>query len=385
MPAARWIILGNAENRRVTLFQEALVAQGRAPAAVVPWTEFLQDPAALGRFDDVPSVLRIESFGESFEVEKLLLLRGAAEAPRQARLNPQRVRRLMERRGEILAPRQAHLGFLAALRDVEQIISERPHWRVLSPPNAIADLFDKRITSRMYERIGVPVPPRIEGIESLEQLRAAVAERDWESVFVKLSSGSSASCLGIYRPGTSGDEFLTTVEMARDGWFNNLNLQRITSPPRIEEVMGYLLEEGVQIERALPKARLAGENFDCRVVVISGEPAFTVVRQSSHPITNLHLGGRRGDLEAFTRAVPTDLYEAAMESCRRIARAHGCLAVGVDLMYSEGFEGHFVLEGNAFGDLLPNLQRDGLSVYEWEIREVVDGRPRPPPDQPLLS
>jgi len=29
-----------------------------------------------------------------------------------------------------------------------------------------------------------------------------------------------------------------------------------------------------------------------------------------------------------------------------------------------------MLEANAFGDLLPNLERDGLSVYAWQIREA---------------
>ncbi|MEO6775629.1 MAG: hypothetical protein ABI467_21890 [Kofleriaceae bacterium] len=32
---------------------------------------------------------------------------------------------------------------------------------------------------------------------------------------------------------------------------------------------------------------------------------------------------------------------------------------------------HRVLEGNAFGDLLPNLERDGLDVYGWQIRRLL--------------
>jgi hypothetical protein len=40
-------------------------------------------------------------------------------------------------------------------------------------------------------------------------------------------------------------------------------------------------------------------------------------------------------------------------------------------MYEAHFQGHRVLEANAFGDLLPGLRREGLSVYEWEIREAL--------------
>jgi hypothetical protein len=32
-----------------------------------------------------------------------------------------------------------------------------------------------------------------------------------------------------------------------------------------------------------------------------------------------------------------------------------------------------VIEGNAFGDLLPNLWRDGLDVYGWQIRRCLEG------------
>ena len=30
-----------------------------------------------------------------------------------------------------------------------------------------------------------------------------------------------------------------------------------------------------------------------------------------------------------------------------------------------------ILKGNAFGDLLPNLERDGLDVYGWQIRRLL--------------
>jgi hypothetical protein len=40
-------------------------------------------------------------------------------------------------------------------------------------------------------------------------------------------------------------------------------------------------------------------------------------------------------------------------------------------MWRADRKSHVVLEANAFGDLLPNLERDGLSVYEWEIHHAV--------------
>jgi hypothetical protein len=43
-------------------------------------------------------------------------------------------------------------------------------------------------------------------------------------------------------------------------------------------------------------------------------------------------------------------------------------------MFEPGLRAHRVIEGNAFGDLLPNLTRDGLDVYGWQIRRCLVAR-----------
>jgi hypothetical protein len=277
--------------------------------------------------------------------------------------------------GRILCPRQYHLGFLKTLTELQGIFAAHPRWRILQSPASIADLFDKRITSRKYASLGVPVPEPLDGVTDPESLRQRMREQDCREVFVKLSCGSSASCLAIYRRGRTRDTLVTTIEQAATGWYNSLRVRRIDEPARVDEVLGFLLAEGSQVEHSIPKARLGGDYFDCRVLTVRGEPAFTVVRQSRHPITNLHLGGWRGDLDELRAAVPPNEWEDAMESCRTVARAHDCLHVGIDLMFEDYFTGHRVLEANAFGDLLPNLRRDGLTVYEWEIREALRALP----------
>jgi PAS domain S-box-containing protein len=142
----------------------------------------------------------------------------------------------------------------------------------------------------------------------------------------------------------------------------------------IREVMGDEEFERSKswFERAIPKARDAGRHFDLRVLAIDGEPAFVVMRTSPHPITNLHLGGRRGDADALRARVPPAAWEAAMASCCAVQQASGAFHVGVDLMFEPGLRAHRVIEGNAFGDLLPNLTRDGLDVYGWQIRRLLE-------------
>jgi hypothetical protein len=376
MPSAPpFIIIGNAENRRVTLFQEALVRQGQPPAHVVPWVELLANPAVLADLPDTEALVRIDSAGESWDVERALLRRGypAATDAGCTFIRPEKLAAEAYDHGLILCPRQYHLGFLDVLEELKGIFAAHPRWRVLQSPASIADLFDKRITSRRYAALGVPVPEPLEGVTDAESLRERMREQDCREVFVKLSCGSSASCLAIYRRGRARDTLVTTIEQAATGWYNSLKVRRIEEPARVDEVLGFLLAEGSQVERSIPKARLGGDYFDCRVLMVRGEPAFTVVRQSRHPITNLHLGGWRGDLDEFRAAVPANELADAMDHCRTVARAHDCLHVGIDLMFEEYFTGHRVLEANAFGDLLPNLRRDGLTVYEWEIREALRG------------
>jgi hypothetical protein len=45
--ALPFLILGNPENRRVSLFQEALAAQGQPPARVIAWADLVRSTAAL--------------------------------------------------------------------------------------------------------------------------------------------------------------------------------------------------------------------------------------------------------------------------------------------------------------------------------------------------
>jgi len=372
MTAPPWIVIGNPENRRVTMFQEALRARGCAEATVISWRALLeQGLQPLEQVGHSEALVRIDSAGEDFEVERGLLTlgHGDAVAAGVSAIEPAAVERLQPDRGRILCPRQAHLGFERLLGDLARLFSRRPGWRVLNTPAAIAELFDKRRTSRRYREAGLPVPEFLDGIDSVDALRAAMDGRGWRSAFVKLSCSSSASCLAVYHRRPDGDHAMTTTEMASTGWYNSLRVRRV-SGAALEQLLGFLIREGSQIERQVPKARLDGAFFDCRVLCVAGEPAFTVVRQNRHPITNLHLGGWRGDIGSFLARVPAAELEAAHASCRAVAALHESFQLGVDLMYEAGFAGHRVIEANAFGDLLPRLERDGLSVYEWQVREA---------------
>ena len=380
-PTHRFLILGNLDNRRVTGFVEALARADQPAPILVGHRELVGDPSRLLAIPDQPLWVRIDSVGEDAEVERSLLAAGHAFLPDDAtceRFSPAELATSPPAFGQLLAPRQHHAGLLAYFDGLAEVFAARPSWRVLNPIADLRVLFDKRETSRRYAAAGIPVPealPAAEPITTGEQLRAAMAEQRWPAVYVKLASGSSASGVMLYRhvpsrPPGERDFLLTTVATTADGRFNSLRLQRLSEREPIDALLAWLLGEGAQIERAIVKARLDRRSFDLRVLVVAGEPAFCVVRQSSHPITNLHLGGRRGDLAALRQQIRAPAWDAAMASCARVFAEHRCHHVGVDLLFEADLEAHRIIEANAFGDLLPGLTRDGLGVYEWEIARL---------------
>jgi hypothetical protein len=249
---------------------------------------------------------------------------------------------------------------------------------VLNRPAAIRDLFDKRACARLFGDAGVPIPPPLPPVATLADLRQGMRETATPRVFVKLTCGSSASCLALFQedPEAPDDRWLfTSMEIDGDRLYNSLRPRRYKDRRSIERLLRYVLAEGAHVEAAVPKARIGGRFFDARVLVVGGEVAFTVVRKSLHPVTNLHLGGVRGTEEELAEAVPASVRADAHASCERVAAIFGSHQLGIDVMYEPDGRSHRILEANAFGDLLPNLTREGLSVYEWQIERCA---PRDP-------
>lgn len=368
-----FVVIGNPEHRRVTMFQAALAAQQLPAAQVIAWRDLVEPGAPARLLAAVPAdaIVRIDSMGENDEVERAILNRGEEAAVAEGTCTTISARALAKQPyelGRIVCPRQAHLGFLAVLDEIEAAL--RPGWRVTQPVQAIRDLFDKRVTSKQWAAAGVAVPDALYDVRHPDDLRARMIERGWSAVYVKVASSSSASCLAVFAHDKRGEHAMTTVEDTGRARYNTRKIQRVTTKRALDRLLGFLLGEGAQVERAIPKAKHDNKIFDLRVLTIDGVAAFVVMRMSPHPITNLHLGGQRGDVGELRARVTPAAWEAAMATCVKVQRASGAFHVGVDLMFEPDLVAHRVIEGNAFGDLLPNLERDGLDVYGWQIARL---------------
>jgi hypothetical protein len=349
----RLAVVGNPENRRISLFAGAVRRAGLAEPEVYPWRDVLVS----GRVPGPGTHVRIDSPGENTEVDRLLRELGSRRPATPAE------------HGEIVGTSAAFAGLREALRRVEA-----GGGQLLNQPADILTMTDKPRCHALLAASGVPVPPALAPVHDYDSLRAAMSEAGWGRVFVKPSHGSSAS--GVLALTAAGRRVtaITSVELSGGRLFNNLRVRRYDDESSVRAIVDRLGPDGLHVERWFPKAGLGNRTLDLRVVVIAGSARHVVVRTSSSPMTNLHLGNARGDVAAVRAAAGERAWAAAMETCVRAAACFPrTLQAGVDLMFGSGWRDHAVAEVNAFGDLLPRVLADGLDTYDAQVTALVSG------------
>ncbi|GHD41729.1 STM4014 family protein [Streptomyces galbus] len=368
--AARFAVVGNPDNRRVTLFADAVRAAGLPGPRLVPWADVLRDGGA----DFAPDeIVRLDSPGEDAHVDRLL--RGTDDPTR------------------VEGSARWYTAFTSAVRGLRGGLR-------LDDPDDLAVLFDKRRCHAVLAAAGVPVPasptsgPGAPPVRGWDDARALMREHRMARLFVKLAHGSSASgVLAVESAGGGRIRATTSVELAPDGrLFNSLRIRRYTDERQIAAVVDALAPDGLHLERWLPKASQRGRAADLRVVVVDGRATHAVVRTSASPLTNLHLGGRRGDLDEARAAVESAgaRWTDVLAVCERAAACFPrTLCVGVDLLPAVGWRRVAVGEVNAFGDLLPRLTglpgsgAEGRDTYAAQVAAALRRHgPRSTPGSP---
>ena len=369
------VLIANPENRRVEFFQRALVKMGMPKATVVAYSDLIRSPARLLREFDRNTVVRIDSPGENATVERELIALGAEDARQDGChwIDAASAMRLGEERGRIQYLRQWFLGFSKVLN---QIKSELPiDCSYYNHPEEILWMFDKRRCQTMLNSNKVSTATSAGPFDCFKDITQWMHQNQWKRVFIKPAHSSSAS--GVVALTLRGEQLraVTSVETEIAGhetrYYNNLNLTTYTDASEIEDLIDFLCRDGVQVEQWLPKVRQDGRNLDLRILVINGEACHTVVRTSSSPITNLHLGNRRGDLDSFVESVGVEKWaEIQKTACRAASIVPRSLYVGVDVLVKPRTFEPVVLELNAFGDLLPRVEFNGHDVWEAQIKRL---------------
>jgi hypothetical protein len=386
------VLIANPETRRVQLFQQALERCGVPPARSISYADLLANRCDLAQFDSPDTIFRFDAPERSFEVDRGFIAAGAELEPegRHQRISASAAAQLPEDLGRIWYQHQWYLGWKECLKTWTANIQGR----ILNHPDDIIIMFDKVRCQQILAAAGIPVPPILsidpnnpqsktctERSRSVQNPKSKIVQlMDAENinrVFVKLAHGSSASGVVAYdRRNGFVERAITTVERVVEGgelrFYNSRLIRQYRDADAIADIINFLAAESVQIETWLPKARLEGREFDVRVVVIGGKARQAVIRVGNSPMTNLHLGNDRREIADLPPGLSPIVWAEMLATCERAAacfpRTFYC---GIDLLVAPNLKDHYILEMNAFGDLLQGITWEGEDTYTTEVKMLL--------------
>lgn len=376
--ALRYVLIANPGSPRCEAFRQELLSyrdSGGRPLdfEIVPWSEVVSRGGNLDGLSAfaLPAVVRLESPGKSNEVYRRILGRtGTVPAP----WDP----------GQLVCPGQWYRGFCDVLEGLYRSFCIRPHLRLTACPLSVVEMFDKNATLATLAKAEIPVPDWLpaESIPSnARSLLDRLREKGWTTAYVKLNSGSSATGIVFVQIAGRGMPGGLTTLRFRDGKAFNTRRIRILSGDKLRAALEFVLDDGATVQRGVPLATVQGSYFDLRVVCVDGKPIARLFRTAPQQITNLHLGGRRGDFAACRKLVPDRIWADALDAACRAAGRFDCNSAGVDVAFAAGFGSFRVLEVNAFGNFFPGwCDPAGRSLHWLQIASDLALRRRPVAD-----
>lgn len=355
------ILIGNPENRRAVFFCEAAAGAANTSVTVIPYSHLLH-----GRpLPAMPkgSIIKIDSPGENAVVRELLIQKstGIPEAGYE--------------RGMIRNLKNWYAGYCLLLDEITQMLPPAD-FRYMNAAEDIKLMFNKQECQRVLQSQQVPVPRSLLPVHDYESLVTAMQQQQMMRVFIKPSHASSASGVIAFRKNGNRVQAITSAEAdythGHLQLFNSLKVRTYTNEGEIAAMVNLVMAEGAQTEEWIPKATLHDRYFDIRVLVIAGKARHTVLRTSKQVITNLHLGNKRGDMDAFISSMGAQKLAAIHQLAEQAAACFPhSLYMGIDILLAANLKSMYVLEVNAFGDLLPGLLHNNENCYEAEITAMM--------------
>jgi hypothetical protein len=354
------LIVGSPTAPGTVAWQRALGERGCPPAQVLRWDALLDDGDGLRRAIDRATHVRVDSPGRDAELDARLVAHGGGDA------------RVVER-GRIVARAAWYRGLVAAMQRLETCVGDMP---ISHRTVHVALAFDKARCHARLQQCGVAVPEALPSVGGWDELRARLAARGWTRAFVKPCHGSAGSGVIALRCDRDRVDAWTSIELEREGrdvrLFNVRPLRRHRDERDVAAMVDALCDDGIHVERWLPKASWPGAGaFDLRVLAIHGEPAHACARVGTGPITNLQLGARRIH-GASLQAQLGDAWPRVQAEVQRGAAAFvGAWHVAFDVLLVPGHRRIAVLEANAFGDLLHGVvDRHGRGTHDAQLDAV---------------
>ena len=355
-----FISIGSSHSRRVAFWQTALEQSQYLHQLITYDQILLQDFPII----TVPTTLRIIAPGEDFALQKTLLALGGYP----------NVESLTFKKGLIYPSTYWYDGWCRILEKIEAFIDQNPMIKPMNTPAAIQLAFHKLKCQQYLHQQQIATPaiilPKVTNYDALISL---LERKNIPQVFIKPYHGSSASGVMAFRRKKNQQVLYTTIHLKDQQLYNHLHLQRYTSSATIKTIINTMIPSGLLVEEWIRKKTFQEKSVDFRVLVINEKATFVVPRMSPHFITNLHLGNEKGNILEVEKIWGTALIQQVKRTAAKAIQAiDGLFYAGVDVAISNKGKA-YVLEVNAFGDMLLNIFKDNLSTYEYELKEWVDG------------
>ncbi|MBL4658965.1 MAG: STM4014 family protein [Alcanivoracaceae bacterium] len=360
-----WII-GVVNKRRVKYWVQT-VKNLKHPIKIFAYQEFIE--SSLVKVDNQVTI-RIESPSEDFETDRFLLKQGI----KQARVSKSDIDQLKFDKGIIRYSSQWYKGWLLTLNQIQEKVNAIKNIKFMNSPNAIALMFDKLNCQKHLSNNSIRVPENYGQIESYDHLQTLVMKHKVGRLFIKPFYGSSASGVMAYQTNSSGREsIVSSIELvtseSSNRLYNNLKIRRYNNKQDIKSIINLMAENRIYCEAWIPKKSVNGMVSDIRVLVINNKACHFVLRKSKSPITNTHLGNVKADINDaivnWGQNLVDKIKNIAEDAAKTFPDSFYC---GVDIAVSNANKA-YILEVNAFGDLLLDNYHEGLNTYEMELKE----------------
>ena len=307
-----------------------------------------------------PTVLRITSPGENFDLKKeFLVLGGYPEA-----------KDFVFKKGLIYPNTCWYQGWQLVLEKVKHFVAQNPLIETMNTPETIQLAFHKLKCQQHLIEQNIQTPKIIlEQVIDYESLVQLLIQKNIHQVFIKPYHSSSASGIMAFRQAAGKQVLYTTIDLKKDGLYNNLKIQRYTDVSQIKKIINNMQPSGLHVEEWIRKKTFQQKSVDFRILVINNKAVFVVPRMSQHFITNLHLGNEKGNILSIEKTWGQTIIEQAKTLAVDATKAmKGLFYAGVDVAIAAKGQA-YVLEVNAFGDLLLNIEKGNLNTYQYELKE----------------
>jgi len=372
----QFAIICNPENRRFDFFRQAVLSVNNQEPIVISYLDLLQNKVDLDTLFSQIDVLKIETFGENFEVKKELIALGTSEFEPNF-ISKEEALNLPFDKGRIEHSKQLYLGFCNLLDNLQQHLDKFPNIQVMNSPKSIKTMFNKTKTHQFLNKNNLAVIPAMYEVKNFEDLLLKMKTNNWSRVFIKPNYTSSASGVIAFRVNKDKMQAITSVfiktEKEEVKLYNSLKIQTYTDYQTIKTIVNLLAKDSFIVEKWMTKVSNAKGVYDFRIHTVNAKVKQVVARQSKSPMTNLHLGNERGDLKEIKKDIGSKNWQNLCELAEKTAtKFDQSLYIGLDVLLTKNQEKPYIIEANAFGDLLPNVLIDGKNTYETQVNYYLN-------------